>query len=89
MSRILGVNAEIAKFNRHLNAFTEESRAAVLEKTGEPRRWFYRFRDPLLQPYVILNGLAQQRIGEDAIAELQQARDGGSEIAADERLFRS
>jgi energy-coupling factor transporter ATP-binding protein EcfA2 len=87
MSTVLATNVEIAKFNRHLNAFTEESRGAVLEKSGEPRRWFYRFRDPLLQPYVVLNGLAQKRIGEDAVAALQQARDDGSDIAADERLF--
>jgi hypothetical protein len=87
MSRILGVNAEIAKFNRHLNAFTEETRGAVLEKTGEPRRWFYRFRDPLLQPYVVLKGVAQQQIEEDAVAELQEARDAGGETAPDEPLF--
>jgi Cdc6-like AAA superfamily ATPase len=87
MSTILGTNAEIAKFNRHLNAFTEESRGAVLEKSGEQRRWFYRFRDPLLQPYVILNGLALGKIREDAVAELQRARDAGAETATAERLF--
>lgn len=87
MSRILGTNAEISKFNRHLNAFTEPSRGAALEKTGEPRRWFYRFSDPLLQPYVILNGLARGTIDEQAVAELQQARADGADTTAAERLF--
>jgi hypothetical protein len=50
MSRILGTQVEISKFNRHLNAFAGEKRGRVLEKTGEQRGWFYRFADPLLQP---------------------------------------
>jgi hypothetical protein len=87
MSRIIGGNAEISKFNRHLNAFTEEARGAALEKTGEPRRWFYRFSDPLLQPYVILDGLARKILDEEAVAELQRARASGGDDVAAERLF--
>lgn len=59
MSRILGQEASISRFNRHLNGFVSEARAAVLEKTGQERRWFSRFRKPLLQPFVILTGLAE------------------------------
>jgi Cdc6-like AAA superfamily ATPase len=87
MSRIIGADAEISKFNRHLNAFTDDARGAALEKTGEPRRWFYRFSDPLLQPYVILDGLARKIIDEEAVAELQRSRASGGDDVTAERLF--
>lgn len=67
MSRIMGEQVEISKFNRHLNAFAGEKRGRVLEKSGEERGWFYRFRDPLLQPYVLLQGLAREQIDEQLI----------------------
>jgi hypothetical protein len=87
MSRILGLPVDISKFNRHLNAFTEATRGSALEKTGAPRAWFYRFADPLLQPFVILKGVAEKRIDEEAVAELQRAKDAGAESASAERLF--
>jgi Cdc6-like AAA superfamily ATPase len=72
MSRILGRPVEISKFNRHLNEFAGEGRARVLERTGQPRSWFYRFRNPLLQPFVILNGLASGKVDEELVNDLQQ-----------------
>jgi energy-coupling factor transporter ATP-binding protein EcfA2 len=78
MSRIMGEQVEISKFNRHLNAFAGEKRGRVLEKSGEERGWFYRFRDPLLQPFVLLQGLAREQIDERLVAEMQAA---GEELA--------
>jgi hypothetical protein len=43
----------------------------VLDKTGRQRRWFYRFRNPLPQPFVILTGLARQTVDEDLVAALR------------------
>jgi hypothetical protein len=71
MSRILGEEVDISKFNRHLNAFAGEKRGRALEKSGEERSWYYRFADPLLQPFVILNGLARKEIDEKLVAEMQ------------------
>lgn len=73
MARIMRGSVEISKFNRHLNAFSEPGRGCVLEKTGEPRSWFYRFTDPLLQPFVILRGLADGTVDEALVAEMQHA----------------
>lgn len=64
LSQILGKPYDIPAFARHLNAFTEHARGEVLEKTGEPRRFFYRFANPLLQPFVVLNGIAKGRLSE-------------------------
>jgi energy-coupling factor transporter ATP-binding protein EcfA2 len=86
MSLIMREQVEISKFNRHLNAFAGEKRGRVLEKSGEERGWFYRFRDPLLQPFVLLRGLAREQIDEQLVAEMQAA---GEEFAptGPERLF--
>lgn len=46
----------------HMNEFTGEGRGAVLEVYGERQNPRYRFRDPMMQPYVILRGLAEGRI---------------------------
>lgn len=73
MARIVGSPVEISKFNRHLNAFSGDERGQVLERSGEPRRWFYRFRNPLLQPFVILNGLATGKVEERLVKDLQES----------------
>lgn len=88
MSRILGQPVAISKFQRHLNEFSGAGRATVLEKSGQPRRWFYRFANPLLQPFVILNGLDQERVDEVLVAEMQRANFAKPVTPTDsERLF--
>lgn len=69
LSRIQGKKYEIPAFSRHLHDLSEE-RGPVLEKTGEPRRYRFRFRNPLLQPYVIMRGLAEGMIDAEALADL-------------------
>jgi Cdc6-like AAA superfamily ATPase len=76
LSRIMGVRREIPSFARHLKKFAEESRGCVLQKTGQKGRHFYRFQTPLLQPFVILNGLAKGLIAEDLLVELQDVARG-------------
>ena len=67
MSVIQGKPYGIPAFARHLNAFTESSRGPVLQKVGEPRRFFYRFANPLLQPFVILNGISKGRLTDQML----------------------
>jgi Cdc6-like AAA superfamily ATPase len=57
LSRTIGRPVEIANFHPHLAKFTEIERGAVLEKMGRPRAYRFRFRDPLLQPYIIMKGM--------------------------------
>lgn len=77
MSAIKGKPYDIPAFARHLNAFTESGRGAVLQKVGEPRRFFYRFANPLLQPFVILNGLAKGHLDDELLRQLEGARTPG------------
>jgi Cdc6-like AAA superfamily ATPase len=53
---------DIPNFSRHLKEFSEKSRGAVLQRTGEKRRLRYRFSSPLMRPYVIIKGHAEKLI---------------------------
>lgn len=79
MSKLMGRPYDIPSYVRHLSEFTAAARGLVLEKTGSERRYRYRFRNPLLQPYVIMRGLSDGRIGIDDLKELGHIRsDNGS-----------
>ena len=55
---------DIPAFAKHLKAFCEEDRGKILERKGPPRKVQYRFSKPLMEPYVILRGLADGLLGE-------------------------
>lgn len=76
MSRIMGKPYDIPAFARHLNAFTELDRGPVLSRLGSERRYTYRFRNPMLQPFAILTAIAEGLLPEDFKAELLGAENG-------------
>lgn len=57
MSDIMKRPYEIPAFSQHLNAFCEDSRGPVLQRTGTARRYRFRFINPLMQPYVLMDGI--------------------------------
>lgn len=65
MSRIMGKPYEIPAFAPHLKAFTELDRGCVLKREGVERRYTYRFRNPLLQPFTVLTALAEGTLPDD------------------------
>ena len=71
MSAIMGKPYDIPAYARHMNEFCEDARGAILTKIGTRRNFRFRFRNPLLQPYIIMDGLAQELIGEKQIADIQ------------------
>ncbi len=58
---------EIPTFAQHLNEFADPKRGTILIKTGTRRLYRYRFRNPLMQPYVIMQGLKNKRIVPDML----------------------
>lgn len=62
LSQIMGRAYDIPAFSRHLSEFLSDSRGAVLQRKGEPRKYRYRFRDPLMQPFAIMAALSQALI---------------------------
>jgi len=68
---IAGRRLEIPAFSNHLSQFLEPERGAVLQREGSSRRYFYRFSDPIFQPYVVLNGISDGLITQEQVRELQ------------------
>jgi Cdc6-like AAA superfamily ATPase len=58
---------DIPAFSPHLHTLCEEDRGAVLQRTGAPRRYRFRFSNPLLQPYVIMRALAEEDLGTETL----------------------
>jgi Cdc6-like AAA superfamily ATPase len=68
-----GKNYQAATFALHMNAFCTEDRGHVLQRFGTPRNYRYRFSDPMMQPFVILKGLNEGRLTDEA-AEIFSTR---------------
>lgn len=70
MSSIMGTHYDIPAFSPHLNAFLGEDRGAVLIREGVQRRYTYRFRNPLLQPFALLSAISDGLLPEGMEARL-------------------
>jgi hypothetical protein len=70
MSRIMGKPYDIANFATHLSAFTSSERGSVLQRVGVERKYVYRFRNPLLQPFALLTALSEGIIAKGLVDEI-------------------
>ena len=68
-SRIVGKTESVSAFNKRLKQFTDDDRAEVLRVSGRPRSQRFRFRDPMLQPFVVLEAIRRNLIRFDDVAE--------------------
>jgi hypothetical protein len=59
---ITGRDYDIPTFAQHLNEFSDTKRGRILKKIGDRRRYRYRFSDPLMQPFVIMQGVVSDMI---------------------------
>lgn len=63
---------DIPNYAQHLDKFaSEESRGPVLEKWGTNRRFRFRFRNSMLRPFIIMQGLADQMISGTLLEKLK------------------
>lgn len=76
MSEIMGKHYDIPAFAKHINEFCGEERGSILARTGTRRNYRFRFRNPLLQPYIVMDGLAQGLIDDDTIARVRNGEAG-------------
>ena len=67
MCQITGRKHEIPSFSRHLHDFCEEHRGMVLRRIGAKHSFRFRFANPLLQPYVIMKGIADGKVAEGSV----------------------
>ena len=87
LERITGSYYEIPAFAPHLKKLLEPERGSVLRRDGEPRRYFYRFTNPLMQPYVILHALAEGSITDEVLLETRGEPLAPDESEGSPRLF--
>jgi Cdc6-like AAA superfamily ATPase len=60
---------DIPAFSQHLNELSDPKggRGPVLQKIGSTRKFRFRFINPLLQPYVIMKGIAEGTLGSELL----------------------
>ena len=81
MGAIMGRPFDILAFAQHLYTFCERSRGPVLQRTGVTGSYRFRFKNPLMLPYVIMNGLKSGLITEAQVNTLTtpRSREMGSD----------
>jgi hypothetical protein len=66
-------NVIIATFQKHMNEFCEKERGPVLERSGVPRAYKYRFHDPRLPPFIFMTAIANGSITVEEIHRLTKS----------------
>jgi predicted site-specific integrase-resolvase len=62
MSAIMGKRYYVQSFARHLSDFCTSERGPILHRTGEERKYRYRFADPMMEPFVTIHGYSTGRL---------------------------
>lgn len=70
LNSILGRRLEIGGFQSHVAAFCGKDRGRILEKLGTSRAFKYRFREPKMEPYVLIKGVDSGDLKRDALSLL-------------------
>jgi len=75
-SAIMKEKKRIAHFEKHLRRFSSDEGGNILIKRGGERKQVFRFKDPMMQPYVIIRGIQSKKIPDDAKAILLRQEQG-------------
>jgi hypothetical protein len=62
MQKVTGKVYQIPAYAKHLDEFPSHTRGNILIKTGVRKRFRYKFKDPLMQSYVIMQGILSGKI---------------------------
>lgn len=76
LSKILGKPMTIAQYQSHLALFNSDVRGNILQRIGEERTFRFRFREPAMQPYVLMKGVASGMVNREAKAILRFPAQG-------------
>jgi hypothetical protein len=66
---------EIANYAQHLSDFCDPKRGPVLQRMGEKRRFRFRFQNPLVQPYVVMQGFKDSKISNEMLEKLENLEE--------------
>ena len=65
-----GGDAPVSLFGQHLKNLCEVDHGRILEQVGTPRKYRYRFAEPMMQPFILMNGRRNNLISRQQIDEL-------------------
>jgi hypothetical protein len=71
---IRGKHYEIPYFAQHLREFSDEKRGRILQAVGEQYSRRYRFKNPMMQPFVVMKGLADELVSPQTLSEFGQLK---------------
>jgi Cdc6-like AAA superfamily ATPase len=63
-------DAAVSLFGQHLKNLCEPDRGRVLEQTGSERKYRYRFVEPMMQPFILMQGLRNGLITRQQVNDL-------------------
>lgn len=73
IATILHKNYGIDGYMKHLNAFCKNARGPILEKKGERRSYRFRFTQPIMEPYVVMRGIADGLVNKEEVLEFESS----------------
>jgi hypothetical protein len=76
LNRLSGKNYDFAGYAKHLREFCGTERGEILMRTGVKHKYRFRFRNPLMQPLVIMQGIVDKRIDQATLEEIMNSRRG-------------
>jgi Cdc6-like AAA superfamily ATPase len=79
LAKIMKKPVKIEAYIRHLDKFSQPERGPVLRKEGTKRKFEYSFVEPMMQPYVLMKGLAEDKITEEQLSVLSSVSGRPSE----------
>lgn len=73
LTNLLEREAKVSLFGQHLKKLCLKERGSVLELIGSERKYRYRFVEPMMQPFILMNGLRHDWITREQVHELTDA----------------
>jgi Cdc6-like AAA superfamily ATPase len=62
--------AKVSLFGQHLKSLCEPDRGEILEQIGTDRKFRYRFVEPMMQPFILVQGLRTGQITRQQVNDL-------------------
>jgi DNA polymerase III delta prime subunit len=62
--------AKVSLFGQHLKSLCEPDRGSILEQIGTDRKFRYRFVEPMMQPFILVQGLRTAQITRQQVNDL-------------------
>lgn len=69
-SILSGKRMDVSDYKRYLAEFCSAKRGPILHRIGEPRRYRYRFIDPLMPPFVMINAFGTGQLTNEQLDEM-------------------